>query len=124
MADSDEETLRLKTQNEALQQELALAGQRIVELEKKLQAKTVKSQKVGKMKRTPVESSMLTLVGYDAEQKILELEFNSGKVYHYYDVPLKIYRDMLKAESKGSYFRDQIDGMYRYNPAKNNKSKG
>ncbi len=118
-----EETLRLQTQNEALRQELALARQRIAELEKKLQAKTANSQKIGGMTRTPVESSMLAMVGYDAEQKTLELEFNSGKVYHYYDVPLKVYRDMLKAESKGSYFRGLIDGMYRYNEVKGNRYK-
>ena len=66
------------------------------------------------MKREPVESSMLRSIGYDAEQHILELEFNSGKVYQYFEVPAQVYQDMMKDDSKGSYFRGVIDGAYNY----------
>jgi len=39
------------------------------------------------MKRQPVESSNLASVGYDAARQILEIEFNHGGIYQYYDVP-------------------------------------
>jgi hypothetical protein len=66
------------------------------------------------MKREPVESSMLVSIGYDVEQRILELEFNSGKVYQYFEVPAQVYQDMMKDDSKGSYFQAVIDGTYNY----------
>ncbi|MBA7540511.1 hypothetical protein ES705_32810 [subsurface metagenome] len=39
------------------------------------------------MKRKQVESSNLASVGYDADKKILEIEFNHGGVYQYFNVP-------------------------------------
>jgi hypothetical protein len=39
------------------------------------------------MDRTPVSSSNLSSVGYDPDEQILEIEFNGGRVYQYYDVP-------------------------------------
>lgn len=66
------------------------------------------------MQRRPVESTMLRSVGYDAEQQVLELEFSSGKVYEYADVPASVHRELLAAESLGRFFREEIDGAYRY----------
>jgi hypothetical protein len=65
---------------------------------------------------------MLTSIGYDAEQHILELEFNSGKVYQYFEVPAQVYQDMMKNDSKGSYFRSVIDGAYNYVQVKRGRS--
>jgi hypothetical protein len=49
-------------------------------------------------------------VGYDAEARVLEIEFDSGTVYQYLGVPESVYRELLAAPSKGSYF----DGRIRY----------
>jgi len=38
------------------------------------------------MKRKTVKSSNIKSVGYDIRNKILEIEFNNGAVYHYKDV--------------------------------------
>lgn len=64
------------------------------------------------MKLVPVESSMLLAIGYDAATKELEAVFSSGAVWRYRDVPRKVYRELLAAESKGSYMRACVIGMY------------
>lgn len=64
------------------------------------------------MKLTTVESSMIHAVGYDAKTRTLEVVFNSGKTYQYYDVPQEGYDGLLAASSKGSYMRACIIDVY------------
>ncbi len=59
-----------------------------------------------------VESSMIEQVRYFAETKTLEVRFNSGKKYAYLNVPKKIYQELLKTDSKGSYMRNYIIDCY------------
>jgi len=66
------------------------------------------------MKRKPVESSMLQSVGYGREKRILELEFTSGQVYQYFDVPNSLYKDLMDASSHGSYFNAYIKDAYDF----------
>jgi len=66
------------------------------------------------MNRTPVSSSNLSSVGYDEDNEILEIEFNSGKVYQYYDVPSRIYEGLMNASSHGSYFHSHVKENFRY----------
>jgi len=68
------------------------------------------------MKLTPVESSMIHAVGYDRTTRTLEVLFNSGKAYQCYDVPPKVYKELMAAESKGQYMRAEIIDMYEYAP--------
>ncbi len=63
----------------------------------------------------PVTSSMIASVGYDRQEKILEVEFvNTGHVYEYYDVPYDVYQGLMKAGSKGSYMSNNIMDCYGY----------
>ena len=39
---------------------------------------------------------------------------SSGKVYRYFDFPRHQYDELLAAESKGTYFAEQIRGKFRY----------
>ncbi len=64
------------------------------------------------MQRQQVESSMLREVGYDSETRTLEVEFTSGGIYEYYDVPSEVYKDLLRAESYGQYFNANVKGVY------------
>lgn len=66
------------------------------------------------MQRQYVESSNLRSVGYDAEHEILEIEFKSGSVYQYYNVPAAVYAGLLSASSKGQYHSQSIKDKYRY----------
>jgi len=66
------------------------------------------------MQRIPVESSDIVAIGYDAKDRILEIEFKEGRVYQYYDVESPIYDRFMKADSYGSYFYAFVNGHYRY----------
>lgn len=66
------------------------------------------------MNRQPVTSSNLRSVGYDSTSQILEIEFHSGGIYQYFDVPSTVHGSLLSAGSKGSYFQAFIKDRYRY----------
>lgn len=60
------------------------------------------------MERQSVESSNLASIGYDAENEILEIEFNHGGIYQYFDVPENVYEELMSASSHGQYFDRNI----------------
>lgn len=66
------------------------------------------------MQRLPVNSSEISILGYDAKAKLLEVTFRRGGVYHYFDVPQETYESFLKADSLGTYFSETIDKKYEY----------
>lgn len=66
------------------------------------------------MKRTDVDSSMLNSVGYDEKKKTLEVEFNHGGIYEYYDVEKETFDDLINADSLGRYFINNIKDDYDY----------
>jgi hypothetical protein len=66
------------------------------------------------MKITAVESSTLATVGYDESNALLQLEFRSCAVYHYFAVPTAAHEALLAARSKGGYFNRSIRGRYRF----------
>ena len=66
------------------------------------------------MERIPVESEALASVGYDAGRHVLEVEFTSGRVYQYFDVPRHEVERMLRAGSHGAYFSERVRDRYRY----------
>ena len=59
-----------------------------------------------------VSSSDLYSVGY--ENGTLEIAFNSGGVYQYYNVPYSTYQGLMCADSHGKYFHAYINNYYRY----------
>jgi hypothetical protein len=63
-------------------------------------------------KLIPVESSMIQAVGYDPKTRTLEVVFNSGRTYCYEDVPSKVYKELMAADSKGQYMRAAIIDVY------------
>lgn len=66
------------------------------------------------MERSPISSSNIASVGYDAPNAILEIEFLSGGVYQYFGVPEHIYAELLNAGSAGGYFARHIKNVYRF----------
>jgi hypothetical protein len=63
------------------------------------------------MDRHSVESTVIRAVGHT---RVLEIEFESGRVYQYYDVPEDIYEAILASDSKGRYFNTHVRGKYPY----------
>jgi hypothetical protein len=66
------------------------------------------------MKRTPVASTSIISVGYDKAKKVLEIEFATGKVYDYFNVPIKKYLSLIQADSKGKFVNFYIKGFHDY----------
>jgi len=67
------------------------------------------------MNHTPVSSSLISSVGYDTAERVLELVLRFG-TYRYYDVPIGVYRELLAAPSKGKYFHRHIAGSFSTSP--------
>jgi frataxin-like iron-binding protein CyaY len=61
---------------------------------------------------TPVASSNLTAVGYDAEEHVLTVEFKNGSTYAYSGVDQTAYDDLIGAASVGSHFNRWIKTTY------------
>jgi len=66
------------------------------------------------MQREQVESTTLRSAGHDAQSTVLELQFRNGAVYQYFLVPRGVYGDLMRAESKGGYFNQNIRARYPY----------
>ena len=62
--------------------------------------------------RQQVHSHALTAVGYSKRLHALEVEFVSGAVYRYTNVPPEIYRDLLGAPSKAQFYDANIRGRF------------
>lgn len=55
-----------------------------------------------------VGSSGLARVAFDEQRTELHVVFRDAAIYQYFGVPLEIYRELLQADSKGSYFNRHI----------------
>lgn len=63
------------------------------------------------MRREAVASSAITSVGYQHET--LEIEFVSGDVYRYLDVPKSVFLELMRAPSKGTFFNERIRDSFQ-----------
>jgi len=66
-----------------------------------------------------VESTVVDAIGYS---RVLEIVFESGRVYQYYDVPEEVFFGMLNAESKGKFFNSNVRGKFRFREIEIKKS--
>ena len=66
------------------------------------------------MERNTVASSNLASVGYDSHTQTLEIEFLNGSVYQYYNVPVTIHEELMRAGSKGKFFHQYIRNAHPY----------
>ena len=65
------------------------------------------------MERQTVKSRILRSVGYDGTTKTLEIEFQSGIVYQYSGVPLKVHAELIRSDPIGKYFSDKIRNRFQ-----------
>ncbi len=66
------------------------------------------------MEMQQVSSSNIHSVGYDEENRLLSIEFHSGGIYQYSNVPEAVHRGLMCASSKGSYFQRFIKDHYTF----------
>lgn len=64
------------------------------------------------MERQFIESSMIKSIGYDPNSSTLEIEFNSGAVWQYFEFPESLWYDFESTESKGKFFHREIKNQY------------
>ncbi len=60
----------------------------------------------------PVSSSDISSIGY--ENGTLYIQFHSGGMYSYDNVPVSVYQNLMTAPSKGRYFHANIKSVYAY----------
>jgi hypothetical protein len=66
-----------------------------------------------------LDSSSLLAVDYFAERKVLRVTFReSGKTYDYQNVPPETLEGLMDAESKGSWFNENIRDSYHFEPVR------
>ncbi len=65
------------------------------------------------MERERVKSSVIASVGYDPDAQVLEVRFHSGRTYRYFDVPPRVYGQLVAADSVGAYFNTEVKPHYR-----------
>jgi hypothetical protein len=66
------------------------------------------------MNRLPVSSTDVASIGYDPDSQTLEVEFLSGGIYQYFQVPQSTYEEFINAPSKGKYLHQNIKNRYPY----------
>ena len=64
------------------------------------------------MTRARLVSSMMTSATYDPTSRVLEIEFATGALYQYVDVPFDVFHEMLAATSQGRFFHSRIRGAF------------
>lgn len=64
------------------------------------------------MEMKKVSSGKLRAIGYDAGSRVLQVEFDDGRVMQYSAVPGEVYRRLAGAGAMWSYFRDNIEDEY------------
>lgn len=57
-------------------------------------------------------SNVIKSFDYDEKTQTLRVEFNSGSIYKYHDVPEKVYQELKIAPSVGQYFNTHIREKY------------
>lgn len=65
------------------------------------------------MEMIQVDSSNLAAIGYDENTSTLTIQFKSGAIYEYYDVPQFEFDNLMGAESKGTHANQNIYKRYR-----------
>ena len=66
------------------------------------------------MEMIPVSSSNIAAVGYAEDCQTLQVEFNNGTRYQYFDVPEQVFVELKEAGSPGGYLVSNIKGVYRF----------
>lgn len=70
--------------------------------------------KIEDMEREMVASSTILSIGYDSASETLEVEFNGGGLYQYYNVPEKVHQDLMASDSKGKFHNVYIKNTFPY----------
>lgn len=62
----------------------------------------------------PVQSTNIKGIGFAESKLILQVQFNNGTVYQFYEVPEIIYNQFNAAQSKGRFFQMHVKDLYKF----------
>lgn len=62
----------------------------------------------------PVESSVIAAAGFDPQQRIMVVLYNTGRAYEYHAVPPEVFQGLMESRSKGRYLNDKVLGTFPY----------
>ena len=60
------------------------------------------------MQRIPIPSKEITQVGYQERSETLEIKFEHGGVYQFFNVPADVFDGLMNAASKEGYYQLKI----------------
>lgn len=60
------------------------------------------------MDRIPVTSVDITQIGYQEDSETLEIQFSRGEVCQFFNVPSRVYDELMKSPSKEDYYHQRI----------------
>ncbi len=66
------------------------------------------------MRQIISKSSSITAIDYNEDEMTLDVEFKSGGVYRYFDVPDDVPSLMLTASSAGKFFIQYVKPSYKF----------
>lgn len=66
------------------------------------------------MLRSPVASTNIASIGYDADTETLEVEFANGSIYQYFNVPIGLNDQLMVSASKGQFLNVYIRNAYPF----------
>ncbi|RXZ37048.1 KTSC domain-containing protein [Oxalobacteraceae bacterium CAVE-383] len=61
-----------------------------------------------------VDSSNLECVGYEESTRTLVVEFKKSGTYQFFDVSETVFKELLHANSPGSYFNENIKRVFSF----------
>ena len=66
------------------------------------------------MQRIPIPSKEITQVGYQERSETLEIKFERGGVYQFFNVPVDVFNGLMNAASKEGYYHSKIGERFPY----------
>jgi hypothetical protein len=66
------------------------------------------------MQRTGIAVNGIAQVGYEDGSEILEIEFTSGKVFQFFNVPPKMFDQLMDSQFKEFYYQNNIHDRFPY----------
>jgi len=70
------------------------------------------AEEIMQMERESVASSTVLSIGYEPTSETLEVEFKSGGIYQYYNVPEPVYQAFMASDSKGTFLHVNIKNAF------------
>jgi hypothetical protein len=65
------------------------------------------------MEMVPIDSDGVRAIGYDPATQTMHVEFETGALFEYYEVPPDVYQTFMASSAKGSFVSQVLEPGYR-----------